>query len=195
MDGDCHPRSLALRKKEKELEAFPRTDEKPLPMMFMASVSMGAEGCGFSKISDPWDRFSPPLRAESFEKTGHIRDDFIDTTPREDETPAEARCGRLEQTRRRTPRRVSRPPGEYETALNGGLRSKLLPEKTIVKSRRGVLPGAWNVGPAQAGGTGMCGFLDVASVLAPRQTTERTAKRAFPERFPEGSSSNPARGA
>jgi hypothetical protein len=47
------------------------------------------------------DRVSPRLRAESFEKTGHIQAHLIDTTPREDETPAEARRSRLQDEGRR----------------------------------------------------------------------------------------------
>jgi hypothetical protein len=65
-----------------------------LPMMSMTAISFGVRGCGYTKISDPWDRFSPPLRAESFEKTGHIQVHRIDTTPREDETPAACRRAR-----------------------------------------------------------------------------------------------------
>jgi hypothetical protein len=123
-EGDS-PLPLTLQKKS---APHRRALKKPHPMMSMAPLLLGAGGRGFSKISDLWNRFSPPLRAESFEKTGHIWAQFIAKIPREDETPAEA--GRLViEPRGRTPRRVSRPPGGYETFPDGGLRSELLAEE------------------------------------------------------------------
>jgi hypothetical protein len=102
-----------------------RTIEILLPMMSMAPRSFGVRGRGFSKNSDVLDRVSPPLRADSFEKTGHIQVRFIAKIPREDETPAE--CRRSRDPRGRTPRRVSRLPGGYETVLRGEVEEQALP--------------------------------------------------------------------
>jgi hypothetical protein len=117
----------------KKFEPAGRTIEKSAPMMSMALLLLGAGGRGFSKIPNPLNRVSPRLPSESFEKTGHIQAHSIDTTPREDETPAESRRSRLSGGM--TPRRVSRPPGGYETALNGGFGEWFSPPMEIIEAR------------------------------------------------------------
>src|SRR5207245_1584523 len=92
-------RPLFLESLEKKSVSDERTIRKRLPMMFLAPLSNGAGGAAYQKKSGLLDRVSPRLPAESFEKTGHIQAHFIDTTPREDETPAEASRSRLGGTR------------------------------------------------------------------------------------------------
>jgi hypothetical protein len=96
-------------------------------MMYLSPLSVGGFGgrCLEKEASTlREDRPSSHLRAESFEKTGHILGRFIGILRREVGAPT----GSPWVSVRREPlrRRVRRPPGEDETSPNGG--------------RRGVLP-------------------------------------------------------